>query len=94
MKKYSMYVNTEELKKARNKKQKTYEDMAQEMGMKSPVSYYNIEVGIVEPKISQMIKISQILNKPIGKIFNLRLQEDWIDKEGKSKWITYKLMKN
>ena len=94
MKKYSMYVNTEELKKARNKKQKTYEDMAQEMGMKSPVSYYNIEVGIVEPKISQMIKISQILNKPIGKIFNLRLQENWIDKEGKSKWITYKLMKN
>lgn len=76
MKKYSMYVNTEELKKARNKKQKTCEDMAQEMGMRSPVSYYNIEVGVVEPKISQMIKISQILNKPIGKIFNLKLQEN------------------
>lgn len=76
MKKYSMYVNTEELKKARCKKQKTYEDMAKEMGMKSPISYYNIEVGIVEPKISQMIKISQILNKPIGKIFNLKLQEN------------------
>lgn len=76
MKKYSMYVNTNELKKARNRKKKTYEDMAQEMGMKSPISYYNIEVGIVEPKISQMIKISQILNKPIGKIFNLKLQEN------------------
>ena len=75
-KKYSMYVNTDELKKARNKKKKTYEDMAREMGMKSPISYYNIEVGIVEPKISQMIKISQILNKPIGKIFNLKLQEN------------------
>lgn len=76
LKKYSMYVNTEELRKARNKQQKTYEDMAKEMGMKSPISYYNIEVGIVEPKISQMIKISQILNKPIGKIFNLKLQEN------------------
>lgn len=75
MKKYSMYVNTVELKKARNRKKKTYKDMAQEMGMKSPISYYNIEVGIVEPKISQMIKISQILNKPIGKIFNLKFQE-------------------
>lgn len=75
MKKYAMYVNTEELKKARNGKQKTYEDMAQKMGMKSPISYYNIEVGVVEPKISQMIRISQILNKPIGKIFNLKLQE-------------------
>ena len=73
---YSLYINTEELKKARKKKQKTYEGMAQEMGFKSPISYYNIEVGNVEPKISQMIKISQILNKPIGKIFNLKLQEN------------------
>lgn len=76
MNKYSMYVNTEELKKARTKNKKNYEDMAIEMGMKSPISYYNIEVGIVEPKISQMIKISQILNKPIGKIFNLKLQDN------------------
>ena len=77
MNKYSIYVNTEELKKARNKKQKTYEDMSQEMGLKSPISYYNLEAGIVEPKISQMIKVSQILNKPIGKIFNLKPQENW-----------------
>lgn len=71
-----MYVNTEQLKKARNKKKKTYEDMSQEMGLKSPISYYNLETGIVEPKISQMIKVSQILNKPIGKIFNFKLQEN------------------
>lgn len=76
MKKYSMYVNTKELKRARARKQKTYKDMAQEMGLQSPISYYNIEVGIVEPKISEMVKISQILNKPIGKIFNLKLQEN------------------
>lgn len=76
MNKYSKYVNTIELKKARAKKQMSYEYMASEMGMKSPISYYNLEVGIVEPKISQMIKVSQILNKPIGKIFNLKLQEN------------------
>jgi len=76
MNKYAMYVNTEELRKTRSRKQKTYKDMAEEMGMKSPISYYNIEVGKVEPKISQMIKVSQILNKPLGKFFNLKLQEN------------------
>lgn len=76
MNKYAMYVNTDELKKARNKKKKTYEDMSNEMGMKSPISYYNIEVGIVEPKISQMIKVSKILGKPVGFFFNLKLQEN------------------
>ena len=76
MNKYSMYVNTEELKKARNKQQKTCKDMANELGMKSPVSYYNLEVGIVEPKISQMIKVAQVLKKPLGKFFNLKLQEN------------------
>ena len=63
MTKYSMYVNTEELKKARLRNNKTYKDMSEEMGLRSPISYYNIEVGNVEPKISQMIKVSQILTK-------------------------------
>lgn len=76
MNKYSMYVNTEELRKTRIKRKKTYEDMSNAMGMKSPISYYNIEVGIVEPKISQMIKVSQILNRPIQKFFNFKLQEN------------------
>lgn len=76
MNKYAIYVNTCELKKARNRAKKNYEDMAIEMGMKSPISYYNIEVGIVEPKISQMIKVSQILKKPVQKFFNFKLQEN------------------
>ena len=84
MNKYAKYVNTEELRKTRNKKKKTYEDMSNEMGMKSPISYYNLEVGIVEPKISQMIKVSNILGKPIGKIFNLKLQESW--RKEANKW--------
>ena len=76
MNRYSIYVNTEELRKVRNKKQKSCKDMAWAMGLKSSVSYYNIEVGIVEPKISQMIKISEILKKPVGKFFNFKLQEN------------------
>lgn len=76
MNKYAIYVNTEELKKARVKNQKTCEDMSKEMGMKSPVSYYNLEVGIVEPKISQMIKVAEILKKPAYKFFNFKLQKN------------------
>ena len=76
MNKYAIYVKTEELKKARSKKGKNYEEMANAMGLKSPISYYNIEVGIVEPKISQMIKVSQILSKPVSKFFNLSIQEN------------------
>lgn len=76
MNKYSKYVNTEELRKTRTKKGKTCGDMSKEMGMKSPVSYYNIEAGIVEPKISQMIKISEILKRPAQKFFNFKLQEN------------------
>lgn len=72
MNKYSIYVNTEELKKIRLKKKKSYEDMALELGYKSGISYYNLETGIVEPRISQMIKVSKILEKPIAKIFNLQ----------------------
>ncbi len=76
MNKYSRYVKTEELRKARVKKKKDYKDMAIELGFKSPISYYNLEVGIVEPKISQMTKVSKILGGPIGKFFNLQLQEN------------------
>lgn len=71
MNKYSKYVKTEELKKARIKKKKDYKDMSDELGLKSPISYYNLEVGIVEPKISQMIKVSKILGKPVKNFFNL-----------------------
>lgn len=71
-----MYVNTEELRKARSKCGKSCDDMAELMGFKSPISYYNIEVGIVEPKITQMIRIASILGKSVAKFFNLKLQEN------------------
>ncbi len=74
MNKFSRYVNTEELKRCRQKKKLNYKNMAEKLGFKSEISYYNIEVGIVEPKITQMISISEILEKPIQKFFNLKLQ--------------------
>jgi DNA-binding XRE family transcriptional regulator len=41
------------------------------MGLASRVSYYNLESGIVEPRISQMIILSEILDKPVSHLFNL-----------------------
>lgn len=76
MNKFSEYVNTEELKKTRLKRKLNYKDMAEMLGFKSEISYYNLEVGIVEPKITQMIKISEILCRPVQKFFNLKLQEN------------------
>ncbi len=76
MNKFSKYVNTENLKKTRLKRKFTYKDMAEKLGFKSEISYYNLEVGIVEPKITQMIKISEILDKPIHNFFNLKLQKN------------------
>lgn len=76
MKKYSEYVNTDELKKIRTQKKKTYEDMSEMLGLKSPVSYYYIETGYVEPKISQMVKIASYLGKPVKNFFNLKLQKN------------------
>ena len=74
MNKYSKYVNTEELKRERKKNGLSIINMANLMGFKSKVTYYNIEVGIVEPKISQMIKISQILKKAPQNFFNFKVQ--------------------
>ena len=71
MNKYSMYVKTEKIKNERKKKKKTIKEMSVKLGFKSPISYYNLEVGIVEPKISQMINLSKILGKPVSYFFNL-----------------------
>lgn len=71
MAKYSEYVKTENLKKARKNKGITVNELINRMGLASRVSYYNIENGIVEPKISQMILISQILNEPMKNFFAL-----------------------
>lgn len=71
MNKYSKYVKTENIREARKAKHVLIADIIKEMGLASRVSYYNLENGIVEPRISQMIILSEILGKPVSHLFNL-----------------------
>lgn len=72
--KYSKYVNTEKLKNVREAKGFSYRDMSKLMGFKSPATYYNIENGLVEPKISHINSISKILKMPSSNFFNFKVQ--------------------
>ena len=74
MKKYSNYVYTDELKRERKSKGISLNDMAKMLGFKSKVTYYNIENGVSEPKISNIINISKILGKSPKNFFNLKVQ--------------------
>ena len=74
MKKFSNYVYTDELKRERKLKGISLNDMAKMLGFKSKVTYYNIENGISEPKISNIINISKILGKSPKNFFNLKVQ--------------------
>lgn len=74
MNKYSKYVNTEELKRERKNKSLSILDMAKLMGFKSKVTYYNIEIGVTEPKISHINSISEILGKAPKNFFNFKVQ--------------------
>ena len=74
MNKLSKYVNTEELKQERKNKGLSITDMAKLMGFNSKVTYYNIEIGITEPKISHIYKISNILGKSPKNFFNFKVQ--------------------
>ena len=75
MAKFSRFVNSDRLKQRRSDKKLSCRDMANLMGVKSQATYFNIENGIVEPKITQMIAISSILKGSVGKFFNLKVQE-------------------
>ena len=44
------------------------------MDFKSPAAYFNIENGLVEPKISHINKISKILKMPSSNFFNFKVQ--------------------
>ena len=48
--------------------------MSRLMGFKSPATYYNIENGVVEPKISHINSISKILKMPSSNFFNFKVQ--------------------
>ena len=74
--KYSKYVNTEKLKSVREAKGFSYRDMSMMMGFKSSATYYNIESGLVEPKISHINSISKILKMPCSNFFNFKVQQN------------------
>lgn len=76
MNKYSNFVKTEELKRERKNKGLSIIDMAKLMGFKSKVTYYNIEIGITEPKISHINNISAILGKSPRKFFDFKVQKN------------------
>lgn len=76
MNKYSKYVYTQELKKERKRKGLSIIDMANLMGFKSKVTYYNIENGISEPKISNINSISKILGKSPKNFFDFNVQRN------------------
>ena len=75
MARYSEYVNTEQLRKERFIKRISVGRMSELLGKKSSSSYSNIENGKIEPKISDMNKIAEILEKPVSVFFKLQVQE-------------------
>lgn len=72
--KYSKYVHTEKLKEERKKKKISAQKMANLLELNSKVSYYNIENGITEPRITTIIQISKILKRSPTYFFNLKVQ--------------------
>lgn len=67
-------VETQKLKKARELKGFSHRDMSKFLGAKSSATYYNIETGKVEPKIGQVLKISQLFKEPVTNFFKLKVQ--------------------
>ena len=74
MKNKIKYVYTDELKKERKQRGYTIDDMARFLGFKSKVTYYNIEKGITEPKISHINRISKILGSEPENFLNFKVQ--------------------
>lgn len=72
--KETLITNTEKLRKARELKGFSHRDMAKFLGAKSSATYYNIETGKVEPKISQALKISRLLKEPVTNFFRIKVQ--------------------
>lgn len=68
------YVFTDELKKERKQRGYSIADMARFLGFKSKVTYYNIEIGVTEPKISHINRISKILGRKPENFFNFKVQ--------------------
>ncbi len=73
--KEELITDTKELKKARELKGFSLRDMSSFLGASSSATYYNIEIGKIEPKIGQALKISKLLKKPVTNFFKLKVQQ-------------------
>ena len=69
MGKFSKYVNREHIREVRRAKGITVEKIAEAMDLASTVSYYNLENGLVEPKITHMIILAELLGEPVTNFF-------------------------
>lgn len=68
-------TKTENIKKERLKKGRSYADMANFLGYKSRTTYMYLEKGMTNPSIDVMNNISKLLGKPVQYFFNLNVQE-------------------
>lgn len=68
-------VYTDRIKKERELKKMSYQDMANKLNYSSKTTYMYIENGITQPTLQVMRGISKILGKPISYFFNLEVQE-------------------
>ena len=71
MTKFAKYVKTENIRKTRKEKGITVRELQEALGFNSPSSYYYLESGFVEPRISQMAILSQVLDEPASNFFAL-----------------------
>lgn len=67
-------VHTNRLRAERKRQGLSYEKMAEKLGYKSKCTYMYIENGKTKPKLEIMLKISEILGKPVDYFYNLELQ--------------------
>ena len=78
MGKYKMFINSERLKLERYKKNISMREMADRLGWESATSYKNLEDGNVEPRITIMLNVSKILERPVHYFFNFNVHNSCI----------------
>ena len=69
----NLIIKTDEIKKAREMRGYSMRDMAKFMNVKSQSTYFKIENGKIDVKISQALMISRILKQPITNFFKLKV---------------------
>lgn len=71
---FSKFININLIKAEMAKYGHSYTDMSELMGLTTP-TYRSLITGAREPTIRKMIKVSQILKKPVSHFFNFEISE-------------------